>query len=512
MSQKVALLILDGWGLGSEDQKSNAALAANTPYLDSLFVNYPNAHLAASGEDVGLPDGQMGNSEVGHMNIGAGRIVWQQLVLINAAFEQGAIKNNPEFAAMISYCKINHKPLHLIGLVSDGGVHSSILHLESILTLCHVAGLNEVYIHAFTDGRDTDPKSGLKYLTRLQQHCDATTGQVASIIGRYYAMDRDHRWERIKKAYDVLVNRGGEHYTNVQTAISNNYERGITDEFIEPMVAVNEAGEAIPGIQEGDAVFFFNFRTDRGRHLTKVLTQSDMPEYNMKAIQLYMVTMTQYDETFSGIHVMFPELKLFNTIGEVLQDAGKTQLRMAETEKYPHVTFFMNGGRETPFNGEQRLMVASPKVATYDLQPEMSAFELTAAVCKQIEEQGQDCIILNFANPDMVGHTGVFNAVIKALETIDTCTQELVNKAISQGYAILMIADHGNCEYMVNADGSPNTAHTTNLVPILIINDSDHRQIRSGRLADVAPTMLDLLGIAKPLEMTGQTLLVLQSS
>lgn len=502
--KKVALIILDGWGIGN-GTKSDAIANANTPFVDSLYKKYPHSTLRTSGEFVGLPDGQMGNSEVGHLNIGAGRIVYQDFALINKAVKEKTIDTNPELVKAFDYAKQNNKALHFIGLVSEGGVHSSQAHLHYLCDLAKSKGLTKVFIHAFTDGRDTDPKSGLEYITNLENHLKNSAGKIATVVGRYYAMDRDKRWERVKLAYDLLTKGEGIKTQNAVAAITASYNENVTDEFIKPIVCVDAAGNAIGNIQEGDAVICFNFRTDRCREITQVLTQQNMPEHGMNTIPLYYVTMTNYDATYKNIHILYDKDNLANTLGEVLEKAGKTQIRIAETEKYPHVTFFFSGGREKEFTGEKRIMAASPKVATYDLKPEMSAVELTDAIVPELEKGSSDFVCLNYANADMVGHTGDYAAVIKAVETVDACTKRVVEAGLKANYSFIIIADHGNSDYMINEDGTPNTAHTTNPVPCILI-DADYKQVKAGKLADIAPTVLKILGIAVPSEMTGEVL------
>lgn len=503
--KKVILMILDGWGIG-DGSKSDAIANANTPFVDSLYIKYPHTTLTTSGRVVGLPDGQMGNSEVGHINIGAGRIVYQDLELINKAIREKIIDKNPELVKAFEYAKKNKKAIHFIGLVSEGGVHSSQAHLHYLCDLAKENNIETVFIHAFTDGRDTDPKSGLGYLTRLENHLKNSTAQLVSVIGRYYAMDRDKRWERIKLAYDLLVNGIGEKTKNILPSIEKSYAENITDEFIKPIVKVDDQGKPIGEIKENDVVICFNFRTDRCREITQVLTQKDMPEYSMNTLPLYYVTMTNYDHTFKNVHLLYDKADLSMTLGEVLEKANKTQIRIAETEKYPHVTFFFSGGREKEFNGEKRIMAASPKVATYDLKPEMSAIELTTALLPEIEKAEADFICLNYANADMVGHTGDYHAVLKAVETVDTCTKKIVELGIQKGYSFIIIADHGNADYMINEDGTPNTAHTTNPVPCILI-DTTYKKIKHGKLADIAPTILTLMGIEIPKEMDGEILI-----
>lgn len=503
-AKKLVLLILDGWGYGRKDF-SDAAYAANTPFFDSALLKYPNSKLAASGEAVGLPDGQMGNSEVGHMNLGAGRVVYQELGRINKAISDRTLHHNETLTAAFNYAKTNNKAVHFIGLVSDGGVHAHINHLKALCDAAHENGLNNVFIHAFLDGRDTDPNAGLGYVSSLSEHLKTSTGKIASLVGRYYAMDRDNRWERVKLAYDVMVNGIGEQSTDALTAIQNAYNNGITDEFTKPVVIVDQNGEPTATIKQGDVVICFNYRTDRGREITAALCQNDYLDFGMHKLPLYYVTMTTYDENFEGVHVIFTKDDLTNTLGEVLEANHKNQIRIAETEKYPHVTFFFSGGREKEFANEKRILVPSPKVATYDLQPEMSAHGITAAITKELATGWPDFVCLNFANPDMVGHTGVFDAVVKAVETADACAAEVVKVGLENGYSFIILADHGNSEYMVNADGSVNTAHTTNLVPCILIDD-DFKQIADGKLGDIAPTILKIMGIKIPEVMTGKCL------
>jgi 2,3-bisphosphoglycerate-independent phosphoglycerate mutase len=498
MSEKAALVILDGWGIGRHD-RSDAIWNAKTPFTDMLWDTFPHASLRTDGEHVGLPEGQMGNSEVGHMNIGAGRIVWQMLVRINKAFSDGSISENTMLQKVFA-CKGN---LHLMGLVSDGGVHSHIDHAIALGKMAAEAGVKDVFIHAFLDGRDTDPKSGLNFIKRLQDELNGTGVNLSTAVGRYYAMDRDKRWERVKKAYDLMVNGVGEYVASAEAGIAAQYEAGITDEFMEPL-------RFLPGseglICEGDTVLCFNFRTDRGRQITRALTQENFPDQGMRALILDYFTLTEYDETFKIAGVIFENQNLTDTLGDVLSGAGKTQLRAAETEKYPHVTFFFSGGREEPFLGEERIMAASPKVATYDLQPEMSAHELTQNAIAFLEEKQPDFICLNFANPDMVGHTGVFNAIVKACETVDDCLRRLVEVGLKHQYHFLIIADHGNADMAVNEDGSPNTAHTTNPVPCWLVSQTINPHLHNGILADVAPTILKMMQLPQPTAMTGRAL------
>lgn len=502
--KKVALIILDGWGIG-DGTRSDAIAHANTPFMDSLYKKYPHTTLRTFGENVGLPEGQMGNSEVGHMNIGAGRVVYQDLAKISKEVREGGIAKNKVLTDALQYAKQNNKAVHFMGLVSDGGVHSHQLHLHKLCDIAKANGLKDVFIHAFTDGRDTDPQSGLGFLTSLQEHLKGSAGTIASVVGRYYAMDRDKRWERVRLAYDLLVYGKGSLAGDVLNAVKRSYTEGVTDEFIKPIVVTGPDGKPLAPIRPGDVVICFNFRTDRCREITQVLTQLDLPEHGMKKLELYYVTMTNYDDTFTGVKVMYDKANLENTLGEVLSKAGKRQIRIAETEKYPHVTFFFSGGREEEFDGEGRILVPSPKVATYDLKPEMSALEVTDAIVPELERGSADFICLNYANPDMVGHTGVYSAVTKAVETVDRCLQRVVEAGIASGYSFIIIADHGNADRMLNPDGSPNTAHTTNPVPCILVN-SDRQKIREGKLADLAPTILTLMGLPVPKEMDGEIL------
>ena len=505
MRKKGLLVILDGWGIGD---KSEADLISNTPtpYMDSLVAKYPHSFLLASGENVGLPDGQMGNSEVGHLNIGAGRIVYQDLVKINRACKDNSILEIPEIINAYSYARDNNKKIHFLGLVSDGGVHSSQEHLYKLLDIAKEYGA-EAYVHAFTDGRDTDPKGGKGYIEALEAHMAESTGKIASIIGRYYSMDRDRRWERVKEAYDLLVHGKGEAFTDMQTAVQASYAAGVTDEFIKPIVHVDENGKPLATIEADDVIIFFNYRNDRAKELTIVLTQQDMPEYEMKTIPLHYYTMTPYDSTFKGMHVLFDKSNVANTMGEYVSSQGLTQLRVAETEKFPHVTFFFSGGREAEFEGEDRLLVPSPKVATYDLKPEMSAPEIADKMVDAINSQKYDFIVLNFANGDMVGHTGVKEAIKEAIRVVDACTEKVVEAAKANGYESIIIADHGNADYAMNPDGSPNTAHSLNPVPVIYVSENKDAKITNGILADVSPTMCQILGIEQPAEMTGKGLL-----
>jgi len=504
--KKVILVIMDGWGLGKQSS-SDAIQNARVPFVSSLYASYPNTTLVTYGEAVGLPEGQMGNSEVGHLNLGAGRIVNQELQRINVAIRDGSFSKNEVLLAAIRGAKSEGKPLHLLGLVSDGGVHSHTRHLKAIVDTCLTEGLTDVYIHAFTDGRDTDPKSGLGYIRDLQQHLNSSTGRIATVSGRYYAMDRDKRWERVRLAYDAMVRGTGPGATDALAAIETSYGAGVTDEFIKPTVIVGSDQLPLATIKDGDYAICFNFRTDRCREITEVLTQTDIPDQEMKKLELNYTTMTQYDARFKGVHVVFENDDLKNTLGEIVAANGLRQIRIAETEKYPHVSFFFSGGRETPFEGESRLMVPSPKVATYDLQPEMSAVELTDAIVPEIQNKTADFICLNYANTDMVGHTGVWEAVIKAAETVDKCVKRVVEAALDNDYTVFLTADHGNADYMVNDDGSPNTAHSMNPVPFFIIDKSFKGGIQQGKLGDLAPTILTMMGLEIPKEMTGKILI-----
>ncbi len=503
-TKKLALIILDGWGYGRAD-KSNAILAANTPFFDYLVTTYPNSKLEASGMAVGLPDGQMGNSEVGHMNLGAGRVVYQELGRIHKAVDDGELLTNPVLQEAFQYARSENKNVHFIGLLSDGGVHSHIKHVYGLCDAAKSAGLENVFIHGFLDGRDTDPNGGVNYVKALEAHLENSPVKIASLIGRYYAMDRDNRWERVKQAYDLMVNGLGKPCTDFTAAIEESYKEGITDEFLKPIVKVQAGGTPVSTIQPGDVVICFNFRTDRGREITLALTQKAFPEYHLEPLPLHYITMTTYDETFKNVKVVFTKDDLVDTLGEVLGRNGKTQVRIAETEKYPHVTFFFSGGREKEFEGEKRLLIPSPKVATYDLKPEMSAEGIRDAICEELPENHPDFVCLNFANPDMVGHTGVFEAVVKAVETVDGCLKTVVECGIKEGYSFIIIADHGNADFMINPDGSANTAHTTNLVPCILI-DKDYKQIKDGKLGDIAPTVLKILNVPIPEKMTGNVL------
>ncbi|MBO6531572.1 MAG: 2,3-bisphosphoglycerate-independent phosphoglycerate mutase [Muricauda sp.] len=504
MNKKVILMILDGWGK-SPDPNVSAIEKANTPFVDSLYKNYPDADLLTDGMNVGLPEGQMGNSEVGHMNLGAGRIVYQDLAKINKAVKEDTLKNEQVLKDAFDYAKTNNKPVHFLGLVSDGGVHSHIDHLKALITAADESGVEHAYIHAFTDGRDVDPKSGKGFLVDLDQFCADKKTKLASVIGRYYAMDRDKRWERVKMAYDVVVNAEGEKTQNIGEAMQKSYDEGVTDEFIKPLVMTDSNNEPLAKIKDGDVIIFFNFRTDRGRELTQALSQMDFHEQNMHKLDLYYVTMTNYDESFKGIKIIFNKENIKDTLGETLAKHGKKQIRIAETEKYPHVTFFFNGGREEPFEGEQRILCPSPKVATYDLQPEMSAYDIRDAIIPELKKGEADFVCLNFANPDMVGHTGVMEAAIKACETVDECAKDVITAGLENGYSTIVIADHGNCDTMINPDGSPNTAHTTNPVPLILV-DKDIKEVQNGVLGDIAPTILKMLNVPQPEAMTQKPL------
>lgn len=506
MNKQVLLVVLDGWGI-APNMAVSAVDAAQTPFFHELVQRFPHSTLQASGEAVGLPEGQMGNSEVGHMNIGAGRVIDQELVRIGKAIRERKLGQMPALIKAFEYAKANDKPFHLIGLLSDGGVHSHIDHVKALCTLAYEAGVRQVFVHAFTDGRDTDPKSGVHFINELEQHNERTGAKIASVVGRYYAMDRDRRWERVKTAYDLLVSGVGAPSQNLIQSIQEQYKEGVTDEFLKPIVKTGPDGQPLTTIKDGDVVLCFNFRTDRGREITEVLTQQDNHAFQMQRLNLHYLTMTNYDDTFAGVTPIFDKDNLNNTLGEVLAAHGKTQIRIAETEKYPHVTFFFSGGRENEFAGEKRILRPSPKVATYDLQPEMSAADLRDALVPELQARSADFVILNFANPDMVGHTGVFEAVVKAVETTDTCARAVVEAALAAGYATIIIADHGNAEFMRNADGSPNTAHTTNLVPCILADPNYHGVLADGKLADIAPTVLALMGLPQPAEMTGQSLL-----
>ena len=505
MNKKVILMILDGWGK-SPDPKVSAIDNANVPFINSLYKNYPSAQLRTDGLNVGLPEGQMGNSEVGHMNLGAGRIVYQDLAKINLAVANDTLAREKVLVDAFTYAKENNKKVHFLGLVSDGGVHSHTSHLRGLIDATQEHGLQNVFVHAFTDGRDVDPKSGINYIQILENYIENTTVKIASIVGRYYAMDRDKRWERVKTAYDLLVNGLGKHSKNAVAAIQESYLENITDEFIHPIIVVDDNDKPLATIEEDDVVIFFNFRTDRGRELTEALSQQDFHEQNMHKLNLYYVTLTNYNETYNNVKVVYNKDNITETLGEVLEKAHKKQIRIAETEKYPHVTFFFSGGRELPFAGESRILKNSPKVATYDLQPEMSAFELTEALVPELNKGEVDFVCLNFANGDMVGHTGIMSAAIQACEAVDKCVEQVITAALANDYTTIVIADHGNCETMINPDGSPNTAHTTNPVPIILV-DKELKQIHDGVLGDIAPTILELMGIEKPAVMTRHSLL-----
>ncbi|SDR72928.1 2,3-bisphosphoglycerate-independent phosphoglycerate mutase [Christiangramia echinicola] len=505
MNKKVLLMILDGWGI-TQNNEVSAIAKANTPFMDSLPDKFPHAILRTDGMNVGLPEGQMGNSEVGHMNLGAGRIVYQDLVKINMAVEKDTLKDEPVLEAALNYAVKNNKPVHFMGLVSDGGVHSHINHLKGLLSAAEKLGVEKKYVHAFTDGRDVDPHSGKGFIEDLLPHLKATNSELASVIGRYYAMDRDKRWERVKQAYDLIVKGQGEETTDAISAIQKSYDDGVSDEFIKPIVLTKNDRTPVATLNEKDVVIYFNFRTDRGRQLTQALSQENFPEFDMKKLTLYYVTMTKYDDRFENINIIFQKSNIKATLGEVLEYEGKKQIRIAETEKYPHVTFFFSGGREEPFKGEKRIMCNSPKVATYDLQPEMSAYEIKDKIVHEIDKESADFICLNFANPDMVGHTGDFDAAVTACETVDTCAKEVAELAYEHDYSVIIIADHGNSEVMKNPDGSPNTAHTTNPVP-LILMDKDVKSIKDGKLGNIAPTILKLMGISQPDLMTEDPLI-----
>ncbi len=505
-NKKVILLILDGWGIGNKS-KSDVIYNANTPYIDSLYTKYPHSQLQTSGNNVGLPEGQMGNSEVGHLNIGAGRVVYQDLVKINKAVEDNSIAKNEALVNAFNYAKENKVAVHFIGLVSDGGVHSSDKHLYKLCDLTKDYGLDKVYIHALTDGRDVDPRSGKGFIQNLENHLETSNGEIASLVGRYYGMDRDKRWERIKEAYDLFVHGKGKESTDIVQAVQESYDEGVTDEFIKPVVKVNANGDPVGKIQPNDVVICFNFRTDRLREMTIVLTQQDMHEHGMHTMPLHYVTMTRYDESFKGVHIAYDKENLNNTLGELVAKAGKKQIRIAETEKYAHVTFFFSGGREQEFENENRILISSPKVATYDLQPEMSAYLVKDAIVEELKKQDADFVCLNFANGDMVGHTGIYPAITKAVEAVDQCVSEVVETAKANGYEAIVIADHGNADNAVNNDGSENTAHSLNPVPFILISDR-FKKVENGILADVAPTILNLMGMEVSEEMTGKNLII----
>jgi 2,3-bisphosphoglycerate-independent phosphoglycerate mutase len=506
MHKKVKLMILDGWGIGT-NSKVSAIAAAHTPFIDSLFSKYPHSKLEASGLAVGLPEGQMGNSEVGHMNLGAGRVVYQDLVKINKAAKEGMLSSHPLLVEAFAYAKKKGCKVHFMGLVSNGGVHAHIDHLKALCDAAKANGIAKPYIHAFTDGRDTDPKSGLHFITELDKHLQHSAGTIATIIGRYYAMDRDNRWERVKFAYDAMVHGTGFHTDDVKAALLKSYGEDITDEFVKPIIKTDENRAPVGKIATGDVVICFNFRTDRGREISQALTQKDFPEQGMKMLDIHYITFTKYDDTFKGVKVLYEKDNLNNTLGEVLAAHGKKQIRIAETEKYPHVTFFFSGGRETEFEGETRLLCSSPKVATYDLQPEMSAADIADSIIPELQKEKVDFVCLNFANADMVGHTGVFSAAVKACEAVDREAKRVIEQALASGYTTIVIADHGNSDIMINPDGSPNTAHTTNLVPCIMVDGVDQLAVKDGKLGDLAPTILNLMGIGTPEEMTGEVLL-----
>ena len=505
MNKKVILMILDGWGI-TQIPEVSAVFNAKTSFIDSLYTKFPNASLRTDGLNVGLPEGQMGNSEVGHMNLGAGRIVYQNLVKLNKAVKENTLGKEKELLDALNYAKENNKNVHFLGLVSDGGIHSHINHLKALLDVAKENKVNNVFLHAFTDGRDCDPKSGSYFIKDIENHMEKSTGKLATVTGRYYAMDRDKRWERVKIAYDALVNGIGTKSENAVKSIEESYANNVTDEFIKPIIMTDDNHQPVAKILKDDVVIFFNYRTDRGRELTEVLTQNNYPDFNMKTIPLYFVTMTNYNEAFKGIHVIYNTEDLKDTLGEILEKEGKKQIRIAETEKYPHVTFFFSGGREKPFKGEKRILLNSPKVATYDLKPEMSAYEIKDAIIPELNKKEVDFVCLNFANGDMVGHTGVMSAAIKACEAVDACVKDVVTTALNNDYTTIIIADHGNCETMINPDGTPNTQHTTNPVPFILV-DKDIKQIKNGVLGDIAPTILKLMGIPQPKVMTQHSLI-----
>ena len=506
MRKKALLMILDGWGIGNRS-KADVIYNTPTPYWDSLLNDYPNSYLLASGEDVGLPDGQMGNSEVGHLNIGAGRIVYQDLVKINLAIRNNSIVQNPEIINAYSYARDNKKKIHLLGLVSDGGVHSSLEHLLKLIDISKDYGVSDTFVHCFMDGRDTDPKSGKGFIEQLQNHIDNSTGKIASIIGRFYAMDRDKRWERVKESYDLLVHGTGRSATDMVQAVQDSYNDGVTDEFIKPIIHVDGEGKPVATIEEGDVVIFFNYRNDRAKELTVVLTQQDMHEQGMHTIPLEYYTMTPYDSSYKGLRVLFDKDNVENTLGEYVSSLGMKQLRIAETEKFAHVTFFFSGGRESEFPGEERILVPSPKVTTYDLQPEMSAYIVADKLVDALNTQKYDFIALNFANGDMVGHTGIYEAIVKAVKTIDECVEKVIETAKANDYEVIIIADHGNADNAMNDDGSPNTAHSLNPVPFVYVTNDADAKVEHGILADVAPSICQILGVEQPKEMTGKGLL-----
>ena len=507
MDRKVLLMILDGWGEGKHDH-SNAIYTQGAPFIDTLRAKYPMSHLQACGEYVGLPDGQMGNSEVGHMNLGAGRVVYQDLMKINKACREHKLLDRAEVKGVYDYVKQSGKKLHLLGLCSRGGVHSSLEHYFEFLNVAKEYGLEDVYVHCFMDGRDTDPHSGAGFVAELEEHMAASTGKVASVCGRFYAMDRDKRWERVQQAYNLLVKGEGAAFTSAAEGIKASYEADVTDEFIKPIVITGADGQPLAKIEEGDAVIFMNFRNDRAREITAVLTQNDMPDFGMKVIpNLYYCCMTPYDASFTGLHILFDKELVQDTLGEVVSKAGKRQLRIAETEKYAHVTFFFNGGRETPYEGEDRILVPSPKVATYDLKPEMSAYEVKDKLVGAINTQEYDFIVVNFANGDMVGHTGIYNAIAKAVHAVDNCVKDVIEAAKANDYEAIIIADHGNADHAINADGTPNTAHSLNPVPFIYVTDNNSATVKDGRLADVAPSILHIMGLEQPADMTGENLI-----
>ena len=505
-NQKAILMILDGWGIG-DGKKDDVISQMPTPYWDRLNAIYPHSQLQASGENVGLPDGQMGNSEVGHLNIGAGRIVYQDLVKINRACRDNSIMKNPEIVRAFDYAAKHNVKIHFMGLVSNGGVHSSFEHLLKLTEIAHEYGIEKAFVHCFMDGRDTDPHSGKGFIEELEKHLATTGGKIASVVGRYYAMDRDKRWNRVKEAYDLLVSGIGEKATDMQAAVQKSYDEGVTDEFIKPIVHVDAAGKPLALIEPDDVVIFFNYRNDRAKELTIALTQKDMPEEGMHTLPLHYFCMTPYDASFTGVHILFDKENVVDTLGETLSKNGKLQLHIAETEKYAHVTFFFNGGREQPFEGEERILIPSPKVATYDLKPEMSAYEVAEALNNELDKQKFDFVVINFANGDMVGHTGVYEAIEKAVVTIDHCVESVVETARRNGYELIIIADHGNCDHALNADGTPNTAHSLNPVPFVYVTEKAGVKVENGILADVAPSILHIMGIAQPADMTGKCLI-----
>lgn len=506
MNNKVLLMILDGWGI-TKNTKSSALDIAKTPYIDELYKNYSNSFLITHGLNVGLPEGQMGNSEVGHVNLGAGRIIYQDLAKINLSIKNDNLKDQIKIIDSINYAKKYNKNVHLIGLTSDGGVHSHINHLIELIKIYDEENIPNIFIHAFTDGRDVDPHSGINFIKNLEKITKKTSAKIATIIGRYYAMDRDNRWDRTKIAYDLITNSIGERSRNIVESIKKSYDIGISDEFLKPIVMENEYNQPIAKIEEEDVVVFFNFRTDRCRQLTNVISQKSIKELNLNPLKLHLLTMTNYDNSFSNINIIFDKENIKETLGEILSREGKIQIRIAETEKYPHVTFFFNGGRENPFSGEERILCPSPKVTTYDLQPEMSAYEIKDAIIPEIQKETADFICLNFANPDMVGHTGNLNAAVKACEAVDECVKDIIEEALKKDYKSIIISDHGNCEKMENEDGTPNTAHTINPVPIILV-DNEKRKIGNGILANIAPTILELMGINKPLLMDKDSLII----